>query len=374
MIIGLDASRAINESAGIARYNKNLLAGLSEIDKKNQYKFLFTYVKNKKTKDTLAEKLTSGFKNKIIKVYPIPGRIKETLWGSFYPIIGSLAGKCDIWHATSFFEASLGDNTPMVVTIHDMSTFLFPSQRGESVSKRLSIRTGKVLNRAKRVIAVSESTKKDILKFFPSINKNKIKVIYLSPNPIFQKIESIKKEKIILTVGTIEPRKNLRRLINAYVKLPKKIINNYKLVIVGANGWNNSNIYESAKKLVKEKRIIFTSYLPDDELAVLYNKAEIFVYPSLYEGFGLPVLEAMKSGLPVITSNISSLPEVVGKSGILVDPHKTADITASITKLIENKKLREKLSSDGLVRANRFTNARLASETLKVYKEVYEEK
>ena len=367
MIVGIDASRAINENAGIARYNQGLIKNLAKLDKKNSYKFLFTFVRDKKNKKSLSDALTSGFANRKNIFLTLPGNLKEALWGAKLPALSMLMGKCDVWHATSFFEATLGDDMPQIVTIHDMTTFLFPEQRGKEISKRLSLRTEKVIRKASKVIADSGSTKSDILKFVPGIDSDKIVVIPLGSNEIFKQDTSIKKKNIILSVGTIEPRKNLKRLIMAYGNLPETVKSKYQLVIVGGNGWNNGDIYEAAKSLVESKRVVFKNYLSDDQLQKLYNEARIFVYPSLYEGFGLPVLEAMSCGLPVITSNVSSLPEVAGSAAFYVNPRSEKDISEAMNELLKDEKLMHEMSKKSTDQAKKFSWERCAKETLAVY-------
>lgn len=374
MIIGIDASRAINESAGIARYSQNLLAALAKIDQKNKYKLLFTFVNNRRNKIKLAKNIANKFYLHQERIIPLPGQIKEMLWGFNIPILKLIIGSCDIWHALSFFEASIGDKFPQIVTIYDMSTFLYPEQRGEEISKRLSKRSIEVMKKARKIIAISQSTKKDILKFLPNIPAQKIKVIPLAINDIFIKDRSIKKKNTILFVGTVEPRKNLKNLIIAYKKLPVEIKNKYKLLIVGANGWNNSNIYQEAQEEVGRNRIVFKNHVSNRELVKLYNQAKIFIYPSVYEGFGLPVLEAMSCGTPVITSCTSSLPEVAGQAAIYIDPNSVQDITNNIQKLLGDEKLQEKLSIMGIKQAQKFSWKKCAQETLNVYKEVYAKK
>lgn len=369
MIIGIDASRAINESAGIARYNRNLLEALAKIDEKNNYKFLFTFFNDRKEKIKAAKNLAKNFRHHSEKIISLPGKIKETLWGMAIPVLRFFVGRVDIWHAFSFFEATLGDDMPQIVTIYDMSTFLFPEQRGVELSQRLSQRATDVMKKAHKIITISEATKRDILKIIPTIPAKKIRVIYLAANHIFKKIKSIKKKNFILFVGTVEPRKNLKRLIIAYKKLPFSIKNKYKLLIVGAKGWNNSEIYDEARETVETGAIVFKDYISDRELVRLYNEAKIFIYPSLYEGFGLPVLEAMSCGTPVITSKTSSLPEVAGHAALYVNPEDIDDISNKMNKLIGNENLQKKLSVMGLKQAQKFSWEKCARETLHVYGE-----
>ena len=174
----------------------------------------------------------------------------------------------------------------------------------------------------------------------------------------------------ILYLGTLEPRKNLKSLILAYNEIKKKFPE-YKLIIGGAKGWGYKNIFQIIDNLGIDKDIIFTGYIPEKDLPSLYNSAELFVYPSFYEGFGLPPLEAMACGTPVITSNTSSLPEVVGNAGIMVDPNNVNQLADAMYKVLTDDNLRRDMIKKGLKRAKMFSWKKTAKETLKVYEEVY---
>jgi glycosyltransferase involved in cell wall biosynthesis len=162
-------------------------------------------------------------------------------------------------------------------------------------------------------------------------------------------------------VGTVEPRKNLLRLIDAYNQLKP----NLKLVIVGASGWHNKAIYQK-----KSPNIIFTGYVPNEDLPIFYNNAKLFIYPSLYEGFGIPILEAMNCRCPVITSNISSMPEVVGDAALLVDPYRVGEIKSAMAKVLEDDNLRKRMIAAGVVQASKFSWEKTAAETVALYKKV----
>ena len=274
----------------------------------------------------------------------------------------------------------------VVVTFHDMTFFLYPKKH--IFIKRIFFKLFIYISswRANRLIAVSNNTKKDIIKFM-HINNGKIDVVYeiidSKYHPIKNKsaILKVKKKykifnKFILYVGTLEPRKNIVNLIQAYYKLISKNNVTHQLVIVGKKGWHYQEIFKIVTKLNLNKgreRIVFTGYVSEEELPFLYNAADVFVYPSLYEGFGIPPLEAMACGVPVISSNLSSIPEVIGEAGILINPYNIQDIYQTLYKLLNDDKLKKELKSKGLKRAQEFSSEKLANETIKVYKKTMKE-
>lgn len=369
MKIGIDLSRAVNEKAGIARYCQNLALSLSKLDQKNKYQLYFSFWRQNSLKERKIRQIKKEFGPRAqVFIFRLPGILKEWFWSwrRFSPY-RKLFKETEIFHASSYLELPLFLNKPSIVTIYDLTTFLFPDQRGEKVSQKLSQKTRAAVQKADRIIAISQSTKEDLMKFC-HVDEDKIKVIHLAVSDEFRPISRIKKKPVILTVGTVEPRKNLARLIEAYQGLSAQIKSQYQLWIVGASGWNISGIYELTKK---DPNIKFLGHIPDKKLAKLYNEAEIFVYPSLYEGFGLPPLEAMACGTPVLTSNISSLPEVVDKAAVLINPESVDSIRDGLRRLIGDKKLQEKLRKSGLLQAKKFSWKKCAQQTLKIYQELY---
>jgi glycosyltransferase involved in cell wall biosynthesis len=231
------------------------------------------------------------------------------------------------------------------------------------------------------IIADSQNTKNDCIKYL-GIPEEKIKVIYLAPDSIYQPINNkqeireqvCKKYNIefpfILYTGTLEKRKNIPILIKAFYKLKKMGIS-HKLLIVGKKGWKYDDIFKTIKTLNLQKDIMFTGYVPKEDLVKFYNLADLFVYPSLYEGFGLPPLEAMACGCPVITSNTSSLPEVVKDAGIMFNPYCVDELVKIMYEVLIDESLRIELSRKGLERAKLFNWRKTAEETWKVYEGVY---
>ncbi len=369
--IAIDASRAINEKAGIGRYSRELIKKMIAIDKKNDYLLIFTYFRENPAK----EKIIKSFRGTNVKTKKmrIPGSWKEKIWRWHFPWPASFLEGSQVLLAPSFFEVNFGLKIPQVVTIHDLATFIFPEQRGLKISKRLSKRTLEAAKLAKKIIAVSASTAKDAQKFL-KVPAEKITVIYPGITD-FPKVSKslpagLQSKTYLLFVGTIEPRKNLIGLFKAYSLLPPKLQSQFPLVVVGAKGWNTGKTEEVLKTLKLAPKVKFLGYLADPVLASLYKEAAVFVYPSLYEGFGLPVLEALSFGTPVITSNISSLPEVAGKAAALIDPEDPKSIAKALQRLLEAKFERESLKNEAQKQVQKFSWEKAAGETIKVLEEV----
>lgn len=262
---------------------------------------------------------------------------------------------------------------PFVVSVHDVSFRHYPEYFSPRTRLLLSTLLPYSMRRAKHIITLSEASKRDIIQFYP-YTYDKLSVIPLAagliastqPDPVVA-ARYTDKRGFILAVGTVQPRKNIARLIHAYVELRNQNVTEARLIIVGRSAWQHSTIQQIALSSRYADDIIFTGYLADAEVASLYQACKVFVYPSLYEGFGLPVLEAMQLGAPVITSNISSLPEVAGDAAILIDPYSVLDIRTGLQEVLTNDIVREDLRRRGKQRAARFSWERTAHETLTVY-------
>jgi glycosyltransferase involved in cell wall biosynthesis len=279
--------------------------------------------------------------------------------------------QADLLHAT--YNVSPLLQCPYVITVHDVIFRLFPEYFSPRVRILLSTLMPISMWRAKAVITVSETSKQDILRFYPFV-RHKIFVTPLAAGPLVAthpNAAAIQKYSnggdFILAVGNVQPRKNLVRLVEAYILLRQRQVTQAKLVIVGRSQWQGSEIQRIATNSSYSQDIIFTGYLEDSSVAALLMACSLFVYPSLYEGFGLPVLEAMTLGAPVITSNISSLPEIAGEAALLIDPTSIADLADAITHVLTNSELRHELRRRGLSQAAQLTWVKTARATLDIY-------
>jgi len=374
MKIGIDA-RLLNqdERTGVERYWAELFSAISNIDKENEYFLYYNYLKDKK----LNYQFCTGW-----KYYPKP--IFLPWFGSYnamYNIWPKVLksriekDKVDIFHGIEFYFPDTKRKS--VVTIHDLFAFIYVD--AYSAKKREMLKSS--VNLSDVIIAISDATKADIMKHL-RVDEKKIKVVHLAASSKFTPINDrelikiflkMKKlpEKFILYTGTVAPRKNIKTIIDSLSILKKKTNLIHKLLICGFKEINYfSALKEHINRLNLNNDVIFLNYVTDNDLVYLYNAAEIFVFPSFYEGFGLPVLEAMACGSPVVSSSVSSLPEVIGDAGILVNPASPDELADSINKILINKELRESLHQKSLARASLFSWDKTAKGTIEVYKEL----
>lgn len=267
-----------------------------------------------------------------------------------------------------------------VVTIHDLIPYILPETVGKGYLSKFLQEMPRIVNLSSGIITVSECSKKDILRFFPVDEKK----VFVTPLAADDKYKPLDKEKckatvldkynidkpFILYIGGFSPRKNVKSLILAFSKIYMNLKKEYNLVIVGANKDDMSLLKDLSMDLNVQSHVKFTGFVDETLLPVLYNACDTFVYPSLYEGFGLPPLEAMSCGTPVITSNISSIPEVVGDGGILIDPFNIESLMNSLENLLNNETLRSSLSVKALKRASNFSWEKTSEKTIEAYKSI----
>lgn len=275
----------------------------------------------------------------------------------------------------------LGLRRPTVVTVHDLAFLHFPEAYPAVKRWYLRLLTQWSVRRAWRVIAVSEQTRQDLLTCY-GVNPDRITVVPNGVDPSLRRIDDENEladwraahglpERFLLFVGTLQPRKNLTTLLRALAEL--RSLFTWPLVVIGARGWKESSIFQQVRALGLEQQVLFLGYVPPEQLPWWYSAATIFVYPSLYEGFGLPVLEAMACGTPVITSNGSALREVAGDAAVLINPYSPSDLARAIRELARNEELQRKLRMAGQARAQSFSWERTARETALVYRAVVSE-
>jgi glycosyltransferase involved in cell wall biosynthesis len=379
MRIGIDI-RCLGEGrrTGVEEYALNLLHNLFSIDKKNEYVlFLNSF---KKTGNAVLD--FSKYKNVSIKTFRWPNKMINFLfWYLNFPKIDKMLGGVDILFFPNIIFAAASRKTKVILTVHDLSFEHFPETF--SWKRRLwhwFINPRKLCQKADGIIAVSESTKKDIEEIY-KIKPEKISVVYSGARSSFksidrndQKLLTVKEKynlpyKFMLYLGTIEPRKNIVGIIRAYnqlrnIKHPE--LAKYKLVIAGERGWKSEKIFSEIGKSPFGEDIIFTGFVADEDKPAIYNLASLFVYPSFFEGFGFPPLEAMACGVPVITSNNSSLPEVAGAAAILIDPDKPDEIYQAMKEILLSRNLQESLRKKGFEQVKKFEWKKTAEEFLKV--------
>lgn len=367
MRIGIDAS-TISTQGGPRTYVLNLIGSLLKVDKENEYVIFYNS----------AEHL-GRFPNAREVVVPYSNPATRLFREHILMPIYYMKERLDLIHntksAVSFFKPC-----KTVVTIHDIIPLTNPETETFMAKSYWRIQIPIAAKRANKIITISDYARKEISGYFKLEEKN----IAVVPNcyedrfrPISdaEELEQIRSKyslpsNYILYVGTIQPRKNLNLLIKSFFSLKKSGKISQKLVIAGRKGWLYSSLFDLIKELGIEGEVIFTGFVPDEELPYIYNMADIFVYLSLFEGFGIPPLEAMACGIPVVCSNSTSLPEVVGDAGILVDPTDQKSVEEAILKVLKNPELRDEMREKGLFQAGKFSWERTAMDTLRVYGEV----
>lgn len=367
MLIGLEASALHGCKSGVGYYTENLLSSVMGVAPEHNY-ILFSNKDMRATWKPLGSEVI--YDRHLFRV--------RTAWMQAMLPRALREVRPDVCHFTNYL-APLASSCPYVVTIHDMTLYVTP--RCHSFKKLALDRTliPHVARRADAIIAVSNSARDDIMRYL-HVPREKIKVIPEGISPAFHpitdraKLDSVRADygltaPYFLYVGTIEPRKNLVRLIRAFEMLKQRGLP-HKLAIVGQQGWRCEPIFAEVERLNLKKDVVFTGYAPSEDLPSLYSAAEAMAFPSLYEGFGLPVVEAMACGAPVVTSDTSSLAEVADGAALLVNPHSTGQIANALYRIHNDPALRAELRALGLQRAAQFTWERAARATLDVYEGV----
>ncbi len=379
----IDCTPIRERPSGVGLYTYNLIQALSKIQSEEDF-ILGIY-----RQPSMKKWLTGNFTfPKFIQQYPhiyslpLPVTIANLL-AKYSPSLltkfDSYLEQPDLIHGTDHYVYPCR-NSYKVMTIHDLTFLKYPSY-SNSIVKTYTNRIKQCLQSTDLVVTFSESSQRDIQEYF-GVAKEKI---YITPeasrySPNYLKEENIKQLKAsisydfsqpyLLFVSTLEPRKNIINLIGAFNLLKQEYKIPHHLIIIGQKGWNYQQIFQTINSSIFKEDIHHLGYLSDQLVALFYNQADVFVYPSYYEGFGLPVLEAMTLGTPVVTSNSSSLPEVAGDAAILVNPHETTSIAEGIYLVINDSQLRQELIDKGEARAQLFSWEKTAKETLKAYKKV----
>ena len=377
MKIGIDIRTLLDaRPSGVSEYVLNLLKEMFKLDTANEYRLFYNCFGDcpnlPEFKQANVKLIKYNYPNKVLnyllfKIFNYPKLDKDLAVDVFFMphlnFIG-LSGFARSGKARSAGARSL-------LTVHDLSFLKYPEffSARKNFWHRL-VKAKKLLKRFSLVIAVSENTKRDIMEL-GGINPDKVKVIYSGVGEEYKKLPlinyqfSVKRvrdkynlpERFILYLGTIEPRKNVDGIIRAYnqLRVMSCELRDYKLIIAGARGWKSENIYREWDKSAFKNDIKFLGYVEPDDKIYLYNLASVFIYPSFYEGFGFPPLEAMACGVPVVASFASSLPEVVGDAALMVDPYNINDLAGALEKVLVDENLKNKLIARGLEQAKKFS-------------------
>lgn len=378
MKIGVDIRVLMDKNySGVSNYTSFLLRAMMNLDKDDEFRLFYNSYY-----DVRANIGSFDHSHLNIKRTRIPNKIfnyclqKCLSW----PKLDRVLGGTDIFWSPHINFSNLSLGTKHVLTIHDISFLRYPeffSYRKNFWHRALSLK--KLVDSCTAIVAVSENTRRDIIDLL-NVPEEKVKTIYSGlnfsvalPRPeeekkFFNRHEL--KPEFILYLGTIEPRKNIAGLIYAYNRLRDTNVKlvDVQLVLAGANGWRNRAIYRAWENSPYRRDIKFLGYVSDREKELLYHRAQVFIYPSYYEGFGLPPLEAMSHSLPVITSNVSSLPEVVGTAALSVNPYDINAIAKALELVIINPELKESLIKAGREQIKKFSWEKTAEEYLRLFK------
>jgi len=374
MKIGIDISQIVYEGTGVATYTRELVKSLIKVGDKDEFVLFGSSLRLRRP---LKEFLTSLPKENVKGKFSfLPPKLLEFLWNGVHLFpVENLVGEVDIFHSSDWLEPPT-KKAKKVTTIHDLTVYKYPetffARGGHDIVKNQKRKLFFAKQECDLIICVSETTKQDAMEIL-KIPEKKLKVIYEAPDSIYfprnqDEVEKVKnKFKIngdyLLCVGTREPRKNIDRVLMAFVEI-SRAYPELSLVIAGKYGWGDEKLKVKSEKL----KVRILGFVEKEDLAGLYSGAKAFVYPSLYEGFGLPILEAMACGCPVITSNIGSMKELAAGFSILVNPQNTDSIADNILKLLKSSELRQELKIKGLKRSGEFSWEKAALQTLEAYR------
>ena len=376
MRIAIDYTAAVNQTAGIGRFVRSLVDAVIHLDARNQYVLMHA-----------APRPEALFQfpdrpNVSRRGLRLSERALNIVWHrAGIPLPADwMTGPIDLFHSPDFVLPPLR-RTPGILTVHDLAFLLFPECAEESLREYLLKAVPRSVRRADFVVADSENTANDVICML-GVPPERVAVVPGGVDPGFSPVKNptvlaaarrnlgLDDTPFILFVGVIEPRKNLRGLMDAFAILKSRYRLPHRLVIAGGRGWLSDGIFQYAERSPLLHEMLFTGFVPDADLPALYSAADVLVMPSLYEGFGLPLLEAMACGTPVVASNAASLPEVVGDAGPLVNPNDPDALAEALARVVSDSGLHADLRARGLARAAQFTWQTAAAKLLAVYERV----
>ena len=367
----IDARSVGSGQSGVGNYVIHLINGLDHVDRRNRYTLMVTKAQLAYLPDSLGD----------FEIFLVPFSNESHAFGDlweFFLLPYSLRKlSVDLFHGPAFIAPPFSKGFHSVATIHDLVAFYHPHTIPVKYALYMRFLIKFMIRNVEKIITDTEFIRDEIIETF-HIDEQRVHAVPIAASDLFRpvsdkkRIEEVKRRYGItrhyfLHVGNIEPRKNLISLFKACDLVWENLHTDYQLVVVGKKGWLYKDIFKTLRETRIIEDVIFTNYVREEDIPVLYSGAEFFVFPSLYEGFGLPVLEAMRCGTPVITSHVSSMPEVAGDAAMYVDPHNVEDIAEKIITLAYNDDLKAHLRQKGFSQAARFTWENTARETLRVY-------
>ncbi len=371
--IGFDATAAVRQGGGIGRYTRELLRALAAADSASDYRLFFA-------SRSVVHPLPSLPSNFRVTHLPVDDIWLVRVWQrARLPLpVNWLTGPIDLFHSPDFTLPPVGRGTRTLLTVHDLSFIRDPESATPVLRNYLNAVVPRSVARADHILADSQATRDDLAELYRTPTE-KISVLYSGVHESFQPVTDpaalaavreryrLGDAPFVLAVGTLQPRKNYARLIQAFGRLPHSPTTRYHLVIAGGKGWLYDAIFAEVDQLGLRERVIFPGFVADADLPALYSAARVLAYPSIYEGFGLPMLEAMACGTPVVTSTAACLPEVAGDAALLVPPTDVDALAAALDRALTDKALRTDLIAKGLARARQFTWDKSARQLLDIY-------
>ena len=373
MNIAIDYTAALKQGGGIGRYTRGLITTLARLDRDDHHYTLLA------TADTPRDGLAffQAYPNFSYKIYPLAERWLTIAWHRLYlpAPVEWFSGPIDLFHSPNFILPPVR-RAKTLLTVHDLSFMRHPQGAWPSLRHWLEKVVPRSLARADHILADSASTKNDLVDLF-NLDVGRITVVGAGVEERFRPItdpiqlDAVRAryrlpDKFILGLGTLEPRKNFDGLIKAYSQSPVR--ETHHLVIAGGKGWLYDDIFRAAEASPVANRIHFAGFVADTDLPALYSLADVFAYPSHYEGFGIPVIEAMACGTPVVCANNSCLPEVAGESALQVTATDLSALAGALSQLVVDYSLREKCIQTGFSQAQKFTWVAAAERLLNVYR------
>ncbi len=374
MRVAIDYTAAVRQRAGIGRYTRGLVSALAEMDRETAYVLLSA------GRGAEEGPWPANFSRRIL---PLSDRHLAILWQRVrLPLpVELFTGRVDVFHSPDFTLPPVW-RARTVVTIHDLSFIRHPECFSKPLLEYLLASVPRAVRRADFLLADSASTRQDLIELLGAAPE-RVAVVYPGVEAHFGPAEDAARleaclaryavrRPYILGVGTLQPRKNFARLIRAYHLLRQRHGIPHRLVIAGAKGWLFEEIEETIRTLRLEEWVQITGFIPDEDLPALYQGADVFAFPSLYEGFGIPVLEALACGTPVVASNTSSLPEAAGEAALLVDPEDVEALAEALWRLLVDSPLRNALRARGFEQVKRFSWAGSAQKVRSIYRHLVE--